>query len=574
MLTRRHFAAGLAAAPLLGAADKKPNVVLIMTDDQGYGDFSRRKNPVLSTPQLDRLASESVEFTRFSVSPVCAPTRAALLTGRYPLRTGVHGVTKGRENMGLNEVTVAQAMRGAGYRTSLVGKWHLGENYPYVPHARGFDEFVGFRPGHWNWYFDAPAERNGKETTLPGYVGDALTSEAMRIIDGAKRDPFFLYLAYNTPHAPYQVPDGYFDKFAGKGLSVENQAIYGMVSNLDDNIGRLMAHLEKRGVAEDTIVMFLCDNGPQTARYNAGLRARKGSVYEGGTRSPLYVRYPKGWRQGRQVDTITGHIDVTPTLLDLCEVKRPEGPAMDGVSLRPLLEGAKAAWPPRMIFTHADQQPDPTKPWPGCARSQQYKMVNGTELYDLVSDPGEEKNLAKEKPEELSRLNAAYDKWFASTLEGFEPGAKPIPVGYREENPARLHAPQAELRGGLRFHMKFGYAHDFVTGWSTPEDAMSWRVDAKSGGPHRVRAEYRCAEPGPKLTLIQGARRYENAVKRGVRMDEIHLPHRAHNGNEAPVVHWGQLELGVMALERGVNDIRLEVSGGNVDIKTLFVEVL
>ncbi len=573
MLTRRNFAAGLAAAPLLRAADKKPNVVLIMTDDQGYGDFSRRKNPVLETPNLDKLASQSVEFTRFSVSPVCAPTRAALLTGRYPLRTGVHGVTKGRETMRMNEVTLAQAMKGAGYRTSLVGKWHLGENYPYVPHARGFDEFVGFRVGHWNWYFDSPVERNGKDAMLPGYIGDALTNEAMRVIDASRRDPFFLYLAYNTPHAPYQLPDAYFNKFAGKGLSVENQSVYGMVSNIDDNIGRLMGHLEKRGLAEDTIVMFLCDNGPQTNRFTAGLRGRKGSVYEGGTRSPLYVRYPKGWKTARQVDTICGHIDVTPTLLDLCQVKRPAGPVMDGVSLRPLLEGSSAARKDRMIFTHADQQPDPTKPWPGCARTQQYKMVGGNELYDLLADPGENTNIAAARSEVMSRLQGEYEKWFASTLEGFTFGAPPIPVGYKEENPAKLTAPQAELQGGLRYFMKFGYAHDFVTGWNGAGDALKWKVDARVAGKYRVQAEYRCAEAGPGLTLSTGGKDYEAKVTKGVSMEEIHLPHRTHNGNEAPVVKWGKLDLGEVPLQRGANELKLSVAGGNVEIKTLLLTV-
>lgn len=573
MLTRRNFAAGLAATPLLRAADKKPNVVLIMTDDQGYGDFSRRQNPLLATPNLDKLASQSVEFTRFSVSPVCAPTRAALLTGRYPLRTGVHGVTKGRETMRLNEVTVAQAMQGAGYRTSLVGKWHLGENYPYVPHARGFDEFVGFRTGHWNWYFDSPVERNGKDAQLPGYIGDALTDEATRIIDASRRDPFFLYLAYNTPHAPYQVPDSYFNKFAGKGLSIENQTIYGMVSNLDDNMGRLMAHLEKRGLADDTIVMFLCDNGPQTDRFNAGLRARKGSVYEGGTRSPLYVRYPKGWKAARQVDRVCGHIDITPTILDLCQVKRPAGPAMDGVSLRPLLEGSAQKWPERMIFTHADQQPDPTKPWPGCARTQQYKMVNGSELYDLLADPGEKTNIAASQPEVFSKLKGEYEKWFASTLEGFSIGAPPIPVGYKEENPAKLTAPQAYLQGGLRYFMKQGYAHDFVTGWSGAGDAMTWKVEARVAGKYRIRAEYRCADPGPVVALSHAGKTHEAKVTAGVQMEEIHLPHRAHNGAEAPVVHWGQLDFGRIALPRGASELKLSVMGGNVEIKTLLLEV-
>ncbi len=572
MLSRRSLlSTGLstATAPLLRAAAKRPNVLLIMTDDQGYGDASRRGNPYLSTPHLDRLAGESVEFTRFSVSPVCAPTRAALLTGRYPLRTGVHGVTKGRETMRMNEVTLADSMKAAGYRTSLVGKWHLGENYPYVPHARGFDEFIGFRPGHWNWYFDSPVERNGKPSQLSGYIGDSLTNEAIRIIDQSRRDPFFLYLAYNTPHAPYQVADKYFDRFAGKGLSVENQTVYGMVSNLDDNIGRLLAHLEKRNLAQDTIVVFLQDNGPQTDRFNSGLRARKGSVYEGGTRSPLYIRYPAKLQGGRSLDTICSHIDITPTLLDLCVVPRQSGPPLDGLSLKPLLSGAKSAWPTRHIFTHADQQPDPLKPYPGCARSQQYKMVNGTELYDLLSDPGERINLASQHPAELAKLNRAYDAWFASTLAGFTPGAPPVPVGYRQENPAVLSAPQGLLQGQLRYFMKMGYAHDFVTGWQSQDDRIEWRIDAHTRGRYEAIAEYRCAAKGPHISLRHPRGTLAQPVPAAVSMEEIHLPHRAHNGVEAPVVPWAKVSLGAFDLAAGPAALSLQVAQGSADIKSL-----
>jgi arylsulfatase A len=575
MISRRHFTAALSAAPLLRAADKKPNVVLIMTDDQGYGDFSLRKNPYVATPNLDRLAQQSVEFTRFSVSPVCAPTRAALLTGRYPLRTGVHGVTKGRETMRMNEVTLGNVFQNAGYKTSLVGKWHLGENYPYVPHARGFDEFTGMRLGHWNWYFDPPLERNGKPEQFRGYINDVLTSEAIGFVDRNQRDPFFLYLAYNTPHAPYQVEDKYFNRFAGRGLSIEDQTVYGMVANLDDNIGRLLAHLQRRNLASDTIVMFLCDNGPQTDRYNAGLRARKGSVYEGGTRSPLYVRYPAKLKGGRQVDRIASHIDVLPTLAELAGVKRPDGPPLDGVSLQPLLAGHSANWPERYIFTHADQQADPTKPYPGAIRSQQFKMVNGTELYDLLADPGEKNNIASHNPAELAKLNKAYDAWFASTLEGFSPGGPPIPVGHQEENPAHLSPTQAALSGGLRYFMKFGYSHDFVTGWNPdPQspDAMIYRIDAVAAGDYEATVEYRAPQPGSYIALSAPGATQGTVTKEAVEMEEIHLPHRAHNGAEAPVVHWGRLRLGQFRLPQGQSTLQLKVAKVPADIKTIYLK--
>lgn len=555
MWTRRQLLASSVAL-----AQRPPNIVVILTDDQGYGDFSLRRNPILKTPNLDRLAAESVEFTRFSVSPVCAPTRAALLTGRYPLRTGVHGVTKGRETMRSSEITLANCLKPAGYRTALIGKWHLGENYPYVPHARGFDEFTGFRTGHWNWYFNSPVERNGKPSQLKGYIADSLTSEAIGFVKRAKRDPYFLYLAYNTPHAPYQLPDSYFNRFASHGLSPENQAIYGMVSNLDDNIGRLLPHLDN-----ETIVMFLCDNGPQTDRFNAGLRGRKGSVYEGGTRSPLYVRYPAKLKGGRTVSQIAGHIDILPTLLDMAGLNRPDGPPLDGRSLKPLLEGNPVNWQPRLIFTHADQQPNPLNPYPGCVRDQDFKMVNGKELYNLAIDPGETTNIAQNEPRRMADLTKSYEAWFASTLQGFTPGAPPIPVGFEQENPALLSAPQANLDGSLRYFMKQGYAHDFATGWSTPADQMSWSIDATTSSRYEAIVQYR-GPVGAKLSL----RGLGVATTRHqTQMAEIALPHRAHNGVEAPVVHWDRLSLGRFNLPQGPSKLTLTLDGPSCDIKAL-----
>jgi arylsulfatase A-like enzyme len=555
MWSRRQFLASSSAF-----SERRPNIVIILTDDQGYGDFSLRKNPYLETPNLDRLAGESVEFTRFSVSPVCAPTRAALLTGRYPLRTGVHGVTKGRETMRSNELTLADCLKPAGYRTSLIGKWHLGENYPYVPHARGFDEFTGFRTGHWNQYFNSPVERNGKPSSLKGFIADALTDEAIRFISRKSRDPYFLYLAYNTPHSPYQVPDTDFVRFGGKGLSLENQSIYGMVSNLDRNIGRLMPHLD-----DNTIVLFLCDNGPQTDRFNAGLRGRKGSVYEGGTRSPLLVRYPSKLRGARQIAHITSHIDVLPTVLDLANVKRPDGPPLDGRSLLPLLKSDSAPWQSRLLFTHADQQPNPANPFPGCAREQRYKLVNANEIYDLETDPGETTNIASHEPQRVAQLRRAYDDWFASTLEGFSPGAPPIPIGYKEENPAILSATQSDLSGELRFFQKSGFANDFVTGWSSPADRLTWSVDASKSGQYEAVVHYR----GPKGATISLNDEVRATTRHTTRMNELEIPHRVRSAVEAPAVYWDRIRLGRLPLPAGRSSLKLQLMGPSCDIKAI-----
>ena len=253
-LSRREWCAATAAGALTPRAARpaarRPNVVLVMTDDQGYGDLSCHGNPHLRTPNIDAFAKQSVEFNRFYVSPVCAPTRSSLLTGRYNLRCGVYGVTTGFETMRTEEVTLAEALRGAGYRTALFGKWHLGEHYPYVPHAQGFDEFVGFRTGHWLNYFDPPLERNGKPIRGRGFITDVFTDEATAFMERNRERPFFLYLAYNAPHSPFQVPDRYYERFRNnKELAPETAVVYGMVENLDENIGRLLRRVDELELA-------------------------------------------------------------------------------------------------------------------------------------------------------------------------------------------------------------------------------------------------------------------------------------------------------------------------------------
>jgi arylsulfatase A len=545
-MKRRQFL----AAPALAAAGqvRRPNVVLIMTDDQGYGDLSCHGNPAVKTPNLDRLATQSTEFTRFTVSPVCAPTRASLLTGRYGLRCGVHGVTHGKETMRRNEVTLGKALQQAGYRTALVGKWHLGENYPYVPHAMGFDEFVGFRLGHWNRYFDAPVERNGKPERLTGYISDALTSEAMRFIEANRQRPYFLYLAYNAPHSPYQVPDSYFDRHRSLN-NAELASIYGMVENIDDNVGRLLAKVD-----DNTIVIYLQDNGPQTERYNAGLRGRKGQIYEGGTRSPFFIRWPGRVPANAKVSTIAAHIDVYPTVLELCGVTPPAGPKIDGVSLRPVLEGKPVT--PRMIFSHSDHQPDPLRPYPGAVRTQRFKMVNGTELYDLEADPGETRDVAKEYDAELKRLTAAYEDWFRSVTQGFKPGHPPIPVGYPEENPATLSAPQAKLDGGLRFFGNNGFANDFITGWSA-EARANWEIDVVHPGRYEVSIEYLASgsDTGHTVRVEAGHESVEATIEKSTAAEPNRLPHRSPHGTAAPEMTWATLRLGRVPLELGVRQV-------------------
>lgn len=561
-VSRRNFL----ASPLLTSAamsqsnrSKRSNVLLIMTDDQGYGDNAFNGNPLLRTPSLDKLARESVRFNRFYVSPLCAPTRASLLTGRYHLRTGVWGVTGGRETMREGEVTIAEALKGAGYRTGLVGKWHLGEHYPCVPHKQGFEEFVGFRLGHWNRYIDPPLERNGKPIETKGYVSDVFTDEAIGFIDRHKSEPFFLYLAYNAPHSPYIVPDKYYDRFEGKGLSVPVASTYAMVENLDSNIGRILSHLDRTGLANDTIVLFMCDNGPTGgARFNAGLRATKGTVYEGGVRSPLWMRWPRRLAP-KEVQGPAAHIDVYPTLLDLCNVPRPAGPAIDGVSLAPAMTGpAKIA--ERMLFFH-NAGNRIRSPFPGAVREGRWCLINGKELYDLEKDPGEQNDVAGSNPEVASRLRVAYQSWFDEVAAqcGFEQPV--IPIGYAEENPVWLPATRATLTGGLKYFGQHGYAHDWATGWSATASA-EWDVDVVREGTYEVQALY-LSEPagvGARLALQAGAAQASAPVVDATNNDPLPTGLRQVSPHYLEF-SWKHLVLGKVALQKGKQSLRLTASG-------------
>ncbi|MBZ0173165.1 MAG: arylsulfatase, partial [Phycisphaerales bacterium] len=323
-----------------------------LTDDQGWGDIHSHGNEVIVTPVLDRLASEGARFERFYVSPVCAPTRAAFLTGRYYLRTGVNGVTHREEVMRSEERTLAEVLKDAGYATGCFGKWHNGAQYPNHPNGQGFDEFFGFCAGHWNNYFDTTLERNGNPVESKGYINDVVTDAALDFIDAHADAPFFCYVPYNTPHSPFQVPDRYFDPFKEQGLDDTLACVYGMVKSIDDNVGRLLDRLESHGLAGDTIVVFFGDNGPNTERYNGGMLGRKGSVHEGGVRNALFIRWPGHIPAGTEVKPIAAAIDLLPTLAELANV--PVNPArqLDGLSLAPLLTGQRVDWPDRMLFSH------------------------------------------------------------------------------------------------------------------------------------------------------------------------------------------------------------------------------
>jgi arylsulfatase A len=545
MLTRRQWlaSAGVAALP----ARPRRNVVLIMSDDQGYGDLGCHGNPIIQTPRLDRLASESIEFTRFYVSPVCAPTRASLLTGRYPFRCGTHGVTAGRETMRAGETTIAELLRAAGYRTGLFGKWHLGEHYPYVPHGQGFDEFVGFRTGHWINYWDTTLERNGRPLPTRGFLADVLTGEAVRFIERNRARPFFLYLAHNLPHSPLQVPEKFLEAYRAADLPERTRAIYAMVSALDANVGRLLDRIDALGLRDDTAVVFLGDNGPNGQRYNAGLRGTKAALDEGGVRVPFFARVPGV--KAAKVERIAAHIDVLPTVLDWCGLKPPSG--LDGRSVLPLIQGA-THWPDRMLFTHGLPGKDGVPGATGAVRTDRWLLVNADQLYDIPEDPGQKRNLAPRHPETVRELRRAYEKSLEDVLGGRTLGAPPIPVGHPEENPVHLPPPQARLEGGLAYYGKAGWAHDWITNWRETSDAAYWEIDVARAGAFQVALRYLCATAGTgsRVRVTAGGASVEGTIVEATPMDP--RPSRdVIPRTETPEMHWKLLPLGSLKLPAG-----------------------
>jgi arylsulfatase A-like enzyme len=560
------------------AGDPKPrcpNVLLIMTDDQGYADLGIHGNPHLRTPRIDALGKQGIRMDRFFVNSFCAPTRASLLTGRYSLRTGVWGVTHNKEAMRPSEVTIAEMLRAAGYRTGLIGKWHNGEQFPFTPPGQGFEHFFGFHNGHWNNYFDPKLLRGARFEQTKGFITDVLTDDAMNFIRKNRAEPFFCYLAYNAPHSPFQCPDKYFDRHKAKGHDDRVSAFYGMIENIDDNVGRLLDLLDELKLADDTIVIFMTDNGSTvgTAVYNAGMRGGKTSVHEGGSRVPFFLRWPARFREPRVFPQIAAHIDVLPTLLDLCGVQPLKGPPLDGVSLRPLWEGK--AWPERTLFTH---NPISTaNRYPGAVRTQRYRLVReikgpaggskakpadktatSWQLYDMEKDPGQKSNLAAQLPEEVARLSKLYEAWFddvsSQGLKRF-----PIPVGHPQENLVTLHAPQAYFDGSLKFFAGPGFANDWLTGWTDAKSRVWFEIDVARAGDYDVVIEYLCPaeDAGARVRLSADGIFVEGEVA-AAPIKTLALPHR--DGGKATYVNraWATLPLGRLRLKAGVQNITLE----------------
>ncbi len=424
---------------------QRPNVILVITDDQGYGDLACHGNPIIQTPHLDRLHGQSMRLSNFHVDPTCSPTRSSLMTGHYSSRTGVWHTIMGRSLLGRHEVTMADVFKSSGYRTGIFGKWHLGDTFPFHPNDRGFEESVvhggggvGQTPDFWgNDYFDDTYWHNNRPTPFKGYCTDVFFREAIKFIERKSDRPFFLYLPTNAPHGPYNVAEEYSKPYLDKGVPGSQARFYGMITNIDENMGRLMKRLSELGLEDNTILIFMTDNGT-AAGHQGGMRGGKGSEYDGGHRVPFFIRWPGGLERNRDIARITAHIDVLPTLIGLCGLKKPEDVKFDGVSLVPLLTG-RGDWPKRTLLVHSQRIDHPQK-WRKCAvMTDRWRLINGKELYDVIADPAQEENVASRHPETCKTLRVAYERWWADLSDRFDQYCETV-IGSKEEPLSRITA--------------------------------------------------------------------------------------------------------------------------------------
>ncbi len=559
-LSRRAFLPLMAAAaawPQSRPAGRRPNILIVLADDQGWGDLTVNGNTNVSTPNIDSLARDGVLFDRFFVCAVCAPTRAEFLTGRYHARGGVRGVSTGQERLNLDETTIAQVFRQAGYATGAFGKWHNGTQHPYHPNARGFDEYYGYTSGHWGNYFSPELDHNGEIVKGKGFLADDLTDHAVSFMEQNRAKPFFCYVPLNIPHAPMQVPEKFYSKFASAEVKMRardasqeevpfTRAVLAMTENIDWNVGRLLAAVDKLKLAEDTIIFYFSDNGPNSWRWNAGMKGRKGTVDEGGVRAPFLMRWKGRIPAGRKVPQIAGAIDLLPTFTSLAGVKFQPPKPLDGRDLSPLILGQKTEWPDRKIFSLQAKRVS--------VRTQRYRLDPAGNLYDMEKDPMQDRNIAAEQPAVAAELRAAAEAWKKEVMLGED--TRPYTVGYGKLT--LLPSRDGVSHGGIKrssIHPNSSY----FTNWKSPEDSITWDVETGRAGRFEATLHYCAAERGAQVELSFAGQKVAAVVEAHdsplVGAENDRTPR-----TESYLKNFGQMKLGEIRLEKARGLLTLRAS--------------
>ena len=482
-----------------------PNIILILTDDQGWGDLSLNGNKDLHTPNIDKIALNGVRFDRFFVSPVCSPTRAEILTGRHHTRTGVYDVSLGGERINVDEETLGDLFKAAGYRTAAYGKWHNGMQAPYHPNTRGFDQFYGFCSGHWGNYFNPVLEKNGELVKGKGFITDDLTNHGIEFIKKNKNNPFFLYMPFNTPHSPMQVPDKYWNKFKNKDLTQKgtlsnipddkysgtnskgenhSKAALAMCENIDWNVGRIIETLESQKIIDNTIIIYLSDNGPNGHRWNGEMKGIKGSTDEGGTRSPMIISWKGNIPSGKKVSKIASGIDLLPTLIDISGIKVKPKNKLDGVNLKQLIYQNDADWQERYIYNY----------WRGrlSLRSQNFRLDNENNLYNMNDDPNQLNNVSKTYKEIFEVMKKAKIEWKKELLANINlKDKRAFIIGHPELKNTQIPARDAKANGLIKRSNYYPNC-SYMTNWVNIEDTITWNAEVAEDGKFEAIIYYTC----------------------------------------------------------------------------------
>ena len=474
--------------------DQKPNILIFLTDDQGWGDLSFNGNSNLSTPNIDGIANNGAAFDRFYVSPVCSPTRAELLTGKFFIRSGVNGVTRGYERMNLDHSLISDYFKEKDYRTGIFGKWHNGSQPPYHPNSRGFDEFYGFTSGHWGNYYNPVLENNGEITRGKGYISDDITDKAISFIKNSKK-PFFTYVSYNTPHSPMQVPDSYLKdknivlkgRYSDKENVKKTEAALAMVENLDYNVGKVIDSLKKYKLYDNTIIIYLSDNGPNGNRWNNDLKERKGSTNEGGVRVPFFIQWPKKIPSGIRVSQISSVLDIFPTLIEL--TNNSSEIDFDGLSFKKYLEDQKFKDDQRKIFSYWNNKIS--------VRNNRFILDNQNNLFDLKVDHQQEIVVNNKFTKEYNELKKAKNVWKNTVVDKYKKSIKRrrFTVNDLESVYTHLPARDAEITGDLK-RSSIHANCSFIENWENKEDYIYWDVEVLSSGKSNVELYYTLPENG------------------------------------------------------------------------------
>ena len=556
--------------------DTNPNILIILTDDQGWGDLSINGNTNLKTPNIDNIALNGASFERFYVSPVCSPTRAELLSGKFFVRSGVNGVTRGYERMNTDVKLISDFFKGKKYKTGAFGKWHNGSQPPYHPNNRGFDEFYGFTSGHWGNYFDPILEKNGKIIKTEGYINDVITNEAISFIKKSNK-PFLSFISYNTPHSPMQVPDKYSDgkdillrgRYSKRENIEKTKAAMGMIENIDENIGNVVRLLKEKGVYENTIIIFFSDNGPNGNRWNNDLKDKKGSTNEGGVRVPFFIQWPMNIKKGLKIKQISSVLDVFPTLLELTGNESLND--LDGMSLKRFLDSPSLLDDERTIFSYWNNRIS--------ARNNNYILDHENNLYDLGKDFSQYNPIEKDNNPHYQKLLNDKNEWLTKVVNPNKEKLtrRPFTINYNTAKYTHLPARDAEINGDLK-RSSIHANCSFIENWKNTNDYIFWEIDVLEDGINNIELYYTLEKEsvGTEIAL-----EFENQIIKKT-IDEFHDPNLVGFEEdkikriESYTKDFKKIKIGTMSFKKGLSKLKLKttkkVGKKSIDFRLLILK--